>query len=522
MSLWSETTQAKAIQSAGAYAAASLALWGALDLAIDAFSLRGDFLRIAIVATIGGFPVAVLTTWFLGRRRTDAGGSQWKGVAVGGAVAAVICGALFAMLDAPQPSEVANGNSLFEGRAAIAVLPFENLSDDGSNQHFADGIADDILTSLQSWGVFPVIARSSTRAYRGKSIDIKAVAASLGVRYLLTGSVRAAGDKILVATQLIDGRSNVQLWADRFERDTADIFAIQDQITQEIVNAIAPEMTRSEMRKPVGRPAELATWELVMRAQALMIEGSYEATREAERLLRLSIEREPGYALAYARLGEVGHDISNGYAKDVGDDAAAEAMIWALDEARTAVRLNPLLVDGRVWLGHLLLHHRQIEQAIVELREAVRLSPSHPQAHAEYGFGLSITGDIDAALAEFAITYRLSPNDPRNDRIKVLEAFAYLYAGRNQEAIQTAQQIIDVQKNSALNVWPYLIQTSAFVRLGKVDEARTIADAFRSSFGKLDWPSIERGAWSQEELDRVHDDMIVAGMLPDANEPVIS
>ena len=96
-----------------------------------------------------------------------------------------------------------------------------------------------------------------------------------------------------------------------------------------------------------------------------------------------------------------------------------------------------------------------------------------------------------------------------------------MYAGRNQEAIQTAKQIIGVQKNSALNVWPYLIQTSAFVRLGKVDEARTIADAFRSSFGKLDWPSIERGAWSQEELDRVHGDMIVAGMLPDANEPVI-
>jgi len=112
------------------------------------------------------------------------------------------------------------------------------------------------------------------------------------------------------------------------------------------------------------------------------------------------------------------------------------------------------------------------------------------------------------------------PNDPRNDRIKVLEAFAYLYAGRNQEAIQTAQQIIDVQKDSALNVWPYLIQTSAFVRLETIDEARTIADEFRSSFGKLDWPSIERGAWSQEELDRVHGDMIVAGMLSDAGEAI--
>jgi TolB-like protein len=518
-----DTAQRKILQTGAAYVAATLAIWGALDLAINAFTLPAGVLRAAMIASIIGFPFAIAFAWFVDRRgrlsgaanENDGAGPQLKGLALG-AVAAAICFAiLLTTTDMSNESDEEAAIVSSIDRAAIAVMPFENLSDDGRNAHFADGIADDVATSLQGWGVFPVISRSATRSYRGRTLDILDVAKQLGVRYLLVGSVRTSGDTIRVSAQLVDGESNAQLWAGRFESTTTDIFAIQDEITEKIVTAIAPEMTRDSMRlNVVGRPAELATWELFMRAQGLIVNSSsYDEAIEARSLVQAAIDREPGYAAAYTLLAEISHDMSGIYSSNIGDKASSAELDKALEYARSAVRLNPMLVDARVWLGHLLMHHRDIDRGVVELREAVRLNPSHARAHAELGFGLAIDGSIDEAFDEFERSSELSPNDPRSIRIKTFKAFGFLYAGRYEEAASISKEIIDSDRDNANNIWPYIIEVSALVRQGKLDNARVRVNEFEQQFGDLDWPGIERGAWSQEELDLVKSDLQSVGMV---------
>ena len=519
MGIWAEIRRRKVHRAALAYVAASLALWGALDLAADAFSLPMLWVRAVMIASAAGLPLALTAAWYFDVRpepgEADAARSafRWKGITISAVLAVVIFVVLNATLQTPDAVEPDGAIPGFGGRGAIAVMPFENLSDDASDLHFADGIPDDIATSLQSWGVFPVISRSSTRAYEGRELDLPSVASSLGVRYVLVGSVRTAGDSVRVTAQLIDAETDTQIWASRFDRDMADVFAIQDDITREIVTAIAPEMTRSEMRRTrVERPAELATWELVIRAQSLILEGTYDAALEARELIQLAIQREPEYALAHARLAEIDHGMSNYYSRSVGDTAEA-AVGEALEHARHAVQLNPSLVDARMWYGHMLLHYRNVDEGLLELREAVRISPSHAQARAELGLGLAIAGETEEALAELTIAFRLSPNDPRNDRIRTFEALAYLYADMNAEAAETARRIIDSQKGSGLNLYPYVVEISSLVRQERIEQARSSAEEFTATLGEFDWSAIERGAWSQAELDRVQADLRTIGLI---------
>jgi tetratricopeptide (TPR) repeat protein len=267
-------------------------------------------------------------------------------------------------------------------------------------------------------------------------------------------------------------------------------------------------------RGAVERPADLATWELVIKAQALILEGTYETAMEAEALLRKSIKWEPGYAVSYSRLAEIGHNIAVYYSGIVGNDAASAALAEALDNAQHAARLSPLLVDARMWYGHLLLHHRRVDDGLRELREAVRINPSHAQARSELSLGLAISGEVDSALHELSVAFRLSPNDPRNDRIQTSEALAYLYADRYEEAAESARRVIDSQKGSGLSTFAYVVEVSALVRLGRIREAKTSADEYEGYFGALSWSAIERGAWSQSQLDRVRRDLQQVEMIP--------
>jgi len=516
----------KLFQACGGYIAASVAVWGVVDLAISAFSFPETALRSAMIASAVGLPVVAAATW-MSARAEERGevardhSVQVHGIFAGGLLATTVFVVLLFVAD-PQPAPTPEAADIeVKSRAAIAIMPFANLSDEGSNEHFAIGVADDIVTNLQSWGLFPVIGRNVTEPYRGEAPDLVNVGEALGVRYLLIGSVRTAGNDIRVSAQLIDAESNEVIKAlGPFDRTRSDVFAIQDEISIQIVNSIAPEMLRREIQSAsIDRPADLASWELVMRALGLTLQGKYEAARQAEELLRLAIEREPGYAAAYTRLAEIGHDLSTtSYATIIGNDAATDALNEALANARMAVRANPALVDARIWYGHLLLHHRQVEAAIGELREAVRLSPSHGQAHAELGFGLAITGDLDAAFNEFQIASQLSPNDPRSTRIRTFEAFGYLYSQRYEEAADLARQVVVDNPGSARLTLTYLIDISSLVRLNRVDVARQRVDEYLEQFGALDWPAVTRAAWSEEQLALVKADVESLGMLPRGEE----
>ncbi len=503
-------------QACAVYVAFGVAVWGVVDLTVEAFSLSPSLLRIAMIASVIGLPVVAVASWILtGRQKAANVPAQWGGVVTGCICASVIFLSLFLTQPEEQPVTGDRRGSI-EYLAAIAVMPFENLSSDGANEHFAIGIADGIVTNLQGWGAFPVIGRNATESYRGSSPDLMQVASSLKVRYLLTGSVVAAQDGLRVTAALIDGRNHSTIKAlGPFDRPRLDVFDIQDEISDAIVTEIVPEMVRREMRPAAQeRPAQLSSWELVMRAQGLTIRGEYEAAREAEELLQIAVEREPGYAAAYARLAELGHNFSStNYASIIGDDAASKALDDALENARMAVDLNPSLVDARIWYGHLLLHHREIERGVSELREAVRLGPSHGQAHAELGFAYALLGNLEKAFEEFAASSKLSPNDPRNVRIRTFEALAYLYAGKNQEAFDSASSLLETNRGLASSFYPNLVAVAALVRLGRADDARRQAAEFRESLGELDWASVERGAWTEAQLELLRADFESVGML---------
>ncbi len=413
---------------------------------------------------------------------------------------------------------VQNGTSLpipgFSGRHALAVLPFADLSADGDNEHIADGIAENILTSIQAWGTFPVLSRSSTFVYKGKPVDIPRVAEALGVRYILEGSVQRSGDTIRVTAQLIDAETDSHLWAKKYDRELTDVFAIQDDITEQIVTSIVPEITRSVSKRVASiHPSDLAAWELTMKAQALIVKGQYETTLEAKVMLEDALIREPDYALAHIRLAEVGHDLGEYLWRQQTERQSVQYHAVALQNARRAVELDPTLVEGRIWLGHLLLHHREIERGVAELRKGVLLNPSHGQMRGEYGFGLALAGKSDRALEELALAFELSPNDPRQDRIKIFQALTHLYAGDNENAANSARRWIETRPGSNLMIFAYIVEVSAYVRLGQIEKAHVSANEFKSHFGLINWVAITRGAWTEAELNRVEQNLRLVSLI---------
>ena len=404
----------------------------------------------------------------------------------------------------------------FNVQRALAVLPFTDLSEDSDNEHIADGIAENILTSIQAWGTFPVLSKRSTFAYKGKSVDIPSVAEELGVRYVLEGSVQRAGNTLRITAQLIDVETDSYLWAKKYDRELTDVFAIQDDITEQIVTSIVPEITRNVSKRVSSlHPSDLTAWELTMKAQALILKGQYKTTLEAKVMLEDALIRDPDYALALIRLAEVEHDLGEYFWKQQTEKQSVKYHAAALQHARRAVELDPTLVEGRIWLGHLLLHHGEIERGVAELRKGVLLNPSHGQMRGEYGFGLALAGESERAQKELALAFELSPNDPRQDRIKIFQALTYLYAKDYENAATSSRRWIETNPESNLMIFAYIVEVSAYVRLGQIDKAHISANEFKSHFGLINWIAIKRGAWTELELNRVEQNLRSVNMIAD-------
>ena len=409
----------------------------------------------------------------------------------------------------PSDVDVSRPVAGFGGRAAIAVLPFTNMSADAGQEYFADGITEDIITSLQAWGVFPVISRNSTFVYKGEAVNVPSVAAKLGVRYVLTGSVRTIENRVRITAQLIDARSDANVWAKSFNREMTDIFALQDEITEQIVTAIAPEITRSEMRRVSALgTADLEAYDLVLRALSqIQSVGDPDSARDLIALLDRAIKMDPNYALAWARRAEVEHNLITGAWREMGLDRAT-LIESALELAQRAVQLDPNLVEARIWYGHLFLHAGRLEDGVNQLRTAVELNPSHAQAHAELGHGLALSRNLDDAIAELDIAARLSPNDPRNDRILTFRANAYYWAERYREAAEVARQaILAARDQQAAAIYGYWTEAASLVRLGRMEEARAVSDEYLDRFGNTDLSAIQYGTWDPVQAEQMLEDL---------------
>lgn len=314
-----------------------------------------------------------------------------------------------------EPKSVSTAQDL--SKPSIAVLPFENLSAAQDQDYFADGITEDIITSLASWRWFPVISRQSTFHFRDKAMDAADVGRELGARYVVEGSVRRSGDRVRISARLTDSTTSLNLWAGNFDGNLDDVFALQDEIAEKIVTCVEPEIARAEQQRIVRRPPEnLDAWEKAIRALALLQSGKQSGLTDAKGLLEQSIELDPSSSYARSLLALVLFtEILSDWTND--PTAAGDHFLSAAEKA--------IEIDGRDWLAHalhglaMLIVYRDSVLAEESGRTAVALNPSAATAHQFLGCILSFSGNPIAAIDHLNTTLKLNP---RHDRMYLLMA----------------------------------------------------------------------------------------------------
>jgi len=351
-------------------------------------------------------------------------------------------------------------------KPSIAVLPFQNMSGDPEQEYFADGMVEDIITALSRFKSLFVIARNSSFTYKNKAIDIKQVGRELGVRYVLEGSVRKAGNRVRINGQLIDATSGGHLWADRFDGALEDLFDLQDRITTTVVGELGAQIQLAEMER-VRRKAtsDLTAYDLYLRGMDRMYVWTREANAEALAFFLEAIELDPGYAMVHAQAAMC-HTLRKQSRWVV--DAARES-VDAVRLARRAIELER--DDSRVLgtAGFTLAYiGEELEFAAECIAESVALSPNYAMGWQYSGWVKIYRGDPESALEDLARARRLSPRDPGILQLTTGCAFAHFFAGRYEDAVHLAEQVTR-QVPTFLPAWRMTAIANAM--LGRQDRA---------------------------------------------------
>jgi adenylate cyclase len=355
---------------------------------------------------------------------------------------------------------------------SIAVLPFENMSGDPDQDYFADGMVDEITTALSRFNFLFVIARNSSFTYKGKAVDIKQVGRELGVRYVLEGSVRKAAGKVRIIGQLIDATTGIHLWADRFEGDLSDIFALQDRMTERVVSAIAPKMFQIEVDLAARRPNDLSAYDLCLRAVPHLNSRTPEGTAEALRLASRALEIDPGYGFA-ATLAGTCHFINASQESAVDPKPEIEEGLRLL---RLAVRIDENDCEALAVLGRATAMWSGDFDAAREMADrAVSSNPNAADAWVHRGWTYVAAGRPEEAIRSFERAIRVSPFDRLLASNFVGMGFAFIELGRFDEAVAAAKKAL--QKDEA-HGGAYRCLAAALAQLGRDAEARKTATQF--------------------------------------------
>lgn len=394
-------------------------------------------------------------------------------------------------------------------KPSITVLPFQNLSGDPEQEYFADGMVEDIIAALSRIRWLFVIARNSSFTYKGRDVDVQGVGQTLGVRYVLEGSVRKSGNKIRITGQLIDATTGTHIWAERFEGMLHDIFELQDQIAESVVGAIAPQLERAEIERAKRKPTEsLDAYDYYLRGMAKLHNGTREAIEQALPLFYKAIELDPEFASAYGMAAWCHFWRKlNGWMTDRPREIAEGARL-----ARLAVELGR---DDAVALtrgGHALAHLAgDVDGGIALLDRARLLNPNLAPAWFLGGILRALRGEADAAIKDLTHAVRLSPLDPEMFRMQVGMALAHFFAGRFDPASDWAEK--------ALRNLPCLLASVALIAAshalsGRMDKAKQAMQRLHELDPSLrvsnlkDWLPIQRS----EDLKRFADGLRLAGL----------
>ncbi len=364
-----------------------------------------------------------------------------------------------------QPGPGAEERLAIPHKPSIAVLPFSNMSGDPDQEFFSDGITEDIITALSKIRWFFVIARNTTFSYKGQPVDVKQVAEELGVRYVLEGSVRKAGTRVRLTAQLIDAATGNHVWAERYDRDLSDIFALQDEMTQTIVGAIEPELGSVERERARRKPPEsLDAWSCYQRGLWHLFRFTKVDNDEAEGLFQRAAELDPGFSGAFMGLATVGYwNVLFGHA-----ESPEETLANAFTAARTAVSLDDKDAMAHWALGRVYTQMGESEAAFAELEKALAINPSFAHAYFSLGWAQILAWRMEEAIPHIDQALRLNPHDPSLWTFLIGRAIALLLLHRYAEAVEGARHAL---RQPTANFLTLATLVSALGHLGEIDDA---------------------------------------------------
>jgi adenylate cyclase len=389
-------------------------------------------------------------------------------------------------------------------KPSIAVLPFTNLSGDAEQDYFVDGMTDEIITGLSRVPDLFVVANNSTMVYKGRAVNIKEVGREQGVRYVLEGSIRKAGNQIRVSAQLIDAVSGLHVWADRYQRELNDIFAVQDEITQRVVVELQVKLVTGEhSRLWATGTNNVEAWELAMRSRPLVASLVRDDGMAGRQLLGRALELDNNYPGAWTMLGwTYFHESVWKWVPDT-----EKSMQKAFEAAQQSLSADAQYPDGYSLLGTIYMVRGDTNQAIAMNEKAVELAPNDSQVLAFLGNVLIDSGRVREGIQKMQRAIRLCPFPPAW-YLTVLGAGFYLN-GDNEAAISALEQAAEREPDSVLSrLW----LASALVEMGRLDDAREVSKAgidIEPAFDVMSWAN----SFSSKSHLRLKGNLLAAGFL---------
>ncbi len=392
----------------------------------------------------------------------------WLLGASGLAVLAIVAGIAFWQRPwepREEPASEANMAFPLPDKPSIAVMPFNNLSDDTSQEYFADGMTEDLIIDLSKISGLFVIARNSTFSYKGQQVKVREVAKELGVRYVLEGSVRRAGDQVRITAQLIDATTGGYVWAERYDGVMTDVFALQDEVTSKIISALAVRLTGAERLNLARMPTEnLEAYDSFLRAERGLFSQNSKGLAEALSLYHRATKIDPMFARAWAGHARAAVDVWRFDWFDVMPGHVARRQ--AYDSAARALSLDPGSARAYSVLAILQMVDSRYYEAIESARKAVSLNPSDADAHLNLALVLSYGGEHDEAIKAMKAALRLNPKPPSG--VHRLSGFILLMAQRYEQAVDLLIKARDDTPSDP----SHEELAMAYAQLGRIDEAK--------------------------------------------------
>ena len=393
-------------------------------------------------------------------------------------------------------------------KPSIAVLPFQNISGDPEQEYFADGIVEEIITALSRFRQLFVIARNSSFTYKGRAIDVRQVGRELGVRYVLEGSVRKAGNRVRIAGQLVDALTGAHLWADRFDGGLEDIFDLQDRVTMSVVGAIAPKLEQVEIERANRKPTEsLDAYDYYLRGMAKFYQWTREANSEAQGLFHRATELDPEFALAYGMAARCyTWRKANGWVTNREKDIAEAATL-----ARRAIELakdDAAVLSFAGWtIAHVV---GDLDTGVDLIDRSLSLNPNFAVTWHFSGWVRVFLGEPEAAIEHLTRAMRLTPLDPVFGQMRGATATAYFFAGRYDEASSWAEKAVREQPSAQA----FRVAAASNALAEHIEDAKTVGTRLRQLDPTLRVSNLRDvlGPFRPEDLAKYEEGLRKAGL----------